>query len=122
MRLLFDRGTVLVSDAPEGIDLADVPGLLWDPRVRAHRAPARRYLDVRENLARRGVSFWDGVPFSNPVSSPSALLKSPRACAAVALRHFQVAALCAWHLSGQRGLVFLSTRRLMTPVSQAPMS
>ena len=122
MRLLFDRGTVLVSDAPEGIDLADVPGLLWDPRVRAHRAPARRYIDVRENLGRRGVSFWDDVPFSDPGSSPSRSIKSPGAWSAVALRPYQEAALCAWDLSGRRGLVVLPTGSGKTRVALAAMA
>jgi hypothetical protein len=41
MRLVFDRGTLVLYG-----DLADagiLPGVLWDPRIRAWRAPACHY-------------------------------------------------------------------------------
>ena len=47
MRLVFDRGTVLLLDATNDL-AADLPGMLWDPRVAAYRAPAWRH---------RGASF-----------------------------------------------------------------
>jgi superfamily II DNA or RNA helicase len=115
MRLLFDRGTILVSEAPPGVDLGDVPGLLWDPRVKAHRAPARRYLEVREHLARRGVSFRDGVPFQDPEPAKSVW-------SAIPLRPYQEAALCAWDLGERRGLVVLPTGSGKTRIALAAMA
>src|SRR3990172_5407783 len=55
VRLLFDRGTILLLDAPVGVDLSDLPGVLWDPRVRALRAPARHHPAIRAELARPRV-------------------------------------------------------------------
>ena len=46
MRLVFDRGTVLILDPPKDLDLTGVRGLLSDPRVKAYRAPAHRYVEV----------------------------------------------------------------------------
>ena len=41
MRLVFDRGTIILAEAPQGLDLERIPGVLWDERVARHRAPAR---------------------------------------------------------------------------------
>ena len=124
MRLVFDRGTVLIPDPPQDVDLADVRGLLWDPRVKAYRAPARRYVEVVKDLSRRGVPFWDGVPFLDPARSqdPRGLLTAPGDWSAVALRPYQEAALCAWELSGRRGLVVLPTGSGKTRVALAAMA
>ena len=37
--LKFNRGTVLLLEPPPGLDVAALPGVLWDARVQAHRAP-----------------------------------------------------------------------------------
>ncbi len=40
VKLRFDRGTILLADPPNGVNLAAAPGVLWDRRVRAyHLAP-----------------------------------------------------------------------------------
>jgi hypothetical protein len=36
MKLKFDRGTILVADAPTDVDLAAAPGVRWDPRLGGH--------------------------------------------------------------------------------------
>jgi hypothetical protein len=73
MRLVFDRGTVLIVEPSKGIDLSQMPGLLWDPRVDGYRAPAYRHKELASELVRRGVRHSDGslkpgidatVPFS----------------------------------------------------------
>ena len=110
MRLVFDRGTVLIPDPPQDVDLADVRGLLWDPRVKAYRAPARRYVEVVKDLSRRGVPFWDGVPFLDPARSqdPRGLLTAPGDWSAVALPdcfHPDVEHAVVWRDPRQAGAV-----------------
>src|SRR5262245_39062188 len=46
MRLVFNRGTVLMLDAEVG-SVEDVPGVLWDSRVSAYRYPAHLHKRVR---------------------------------------------------------------------------
>jgi hypothetical protein len=48
VRLTFDRGTLLLEDAPPGVDAADFPGFLWDERVGVLRAPARPAYQLAE--------------------------------------------------------------------------
>jgi hypothetical protein len=45
MHLRFDHGTIVLSDPPRGIDLTDLPGVMWDPRI-----------GVLGRLCARGVS------------------------------------------------------------------
>ncbi len=61
VRLVFDRGTIVLRDVPSDVDLSDLPGVLWDPRVRALRAPARYYATIRRDLEHRSVRFADEV-------------------------------------------------------------
>jgi len=100
VRLVFDRGTILLRDAPSDVDLSDLPGVLWDPRVRALRAPARHHASIRDQLVRRGVRFADEVyRHADPVEGwpePS-------------LRAYQDAALASWQSAGRRGVVVLPT-------------
>jgi superfamily II DNA or RNA helicase len=100
MRLRFDRGTILLTDPPTGVDLAEAPGVLWDPRVGAHRAPASRYPALRCWLRDAGVEF-EGIP-------PLPRL-TPGAWSVVDLRPYQEAALSAWELAQHRGVVALPT-------------
>src|SRR6516164_6524861 len=59
MRLQFDRGTIVLTDPPNDLDPAEAPGVLWDARVRAHRAPASEYPALKLWLHRRGAGFQD---------------------------------------------------------------
>lgn len=113
MRLVFDRGTILLLDPPARLDLAEVPDVLWDPRVRAHRAPARCYPDLRALLSRLGIQFSDAVRPSD---------RGPDAWSATPLRPYQEAALGAWELAGRRGLVVLPTGSGKTRVAVAAMA
>jgi hypothetical protein len=47
MKLLFDHGTLVLTEAPD-LSRKAIPGLLWDPRVELYRAPAYRYAEVVE--------------------------------------------------------------------------
>lgn len=100
MRLRFDRGTVILSELPTGEDLTDLPGVLWDERVSALRAPARHLEAIRAALAARRVRAEDlaGRPADLPIRpvEPS-------------LRPYQDAALWAWQRAGRRGVVVLPT-------------
>lgn len=100
MKLRFDRGTILLTDPPEGLNLDVAPGVLWDSRVGAHRAPACEHAELSNWLREAGVEFEDIAP-------------APRAGTdgwlAVELRPYQEAALSAWELARRRGIVALPT-------------
>lgn len=98
--LRFNRGTLLLLDPPPGLDVAALPGVLWDARIQAHRAPACAHKAIRSRLKREGVSFSDQVPERDPHPAPWPTLD---------LRPYQDAALCAWELAGRRGVVVLPT-------------
>jgi superfamily II DNA or RNA helicase len=113
VRLLFDRGTILIRDPPSGLDPSDIPGVLWDARVRAYRAPASRYHALRGALVRRVVRFSDEVRSPAPAPSP---------WSAVELRPYQEAALWAWELAQRRALVVLPTGSGKTRLAVAAMA
>jgi superfamily II DNA or RNA helicase len=110
MKLQFDRGTILITDPPPNLDLADAPGALWDARVRAHRAPAIRYHALKSWLAQAGVGFVDLARAPRP---------RPEAWSDVGLRPYQQAALSAWELGDHRGIVALPTGSGKTRVALA---
>jgi superfamily II DNA or RNA helicase len=113
VRLVFDRGTILLRDPPAGVDLSDLPGVLWDPRVHALRAPARHYEAIRDALARRNVRFADEVYRS--ADHLDAWTEPP-------LRPYQDSALCAWKEAGRRGVIVLPTGSGKTRVAIAAMA
>jgi superfamily II DNA or RNA helicase len=100
MRLVFDRGTIVLLDASSA-DSAHLPGALWDPRIAAFRCPARYYQTLLAELRHRGV------PFSDEVAETQAALTNDGP--AVELRAYQEAALTAWELSGRRGIAVMPT-------------
>jgi len=61
VQVRFDRGTILITEAPAGLDLSGAPGVVWDGRVQAHRAPGCAYPVLARWLARTGMPFVDGV-------------------------------------------------------------
>lgn len=113
MRLSFDHGTLVLSEAPD-TKLDFVPGLSWDPRVLLYRAPAFRFPDVATALAASGLPFVDEV--------------RPRACGHTGpwrnfeLRPYQDAALLAWELAGRRGTVVMPTGSGKTRVALAALA
>jgi superfamily II DNA or RNA helicase len=100
MRLTFDRGTLLLEDAPPGVEAADFPGFLWDARVGALRAPARLAYALAAALKRREVSLSD---------APRPRLVPPSGVRQVSLRPYQHAAQLAWRRAGRRGVVVMPT-------------
>ncbi len=113
MHLRFDRGTILLCDPPAEADLSDLPGVLWDERVGALRAPAMHHGAIKGELVRRGVRFADGL------GAPSAL---PGRWAEPLLRPYQDDAIWAWHRAGQRGVVVLPTGSGKTRLALAAMA
>jgi superfamily II DNA or RNA helicase len=112
MKLQFDRGTILLTDRPRDLDVAGAPGLLWDPRVHAHRAPASTYPALKRWLLQSRTAFED-IPAP---SSPTHELWSD-----VDLRPYQEAALSAWELGHRRGVVALPTGSGKTRLALAAM-
>jgi superfamily II DNA or RNA helicase len=100
MELRFDRGTLLLADLPNGLNPDAVPEVLWDRRVRAYRAPARRYSALKRWLVEMGVRFHDIPPRPRYEEA---------AWSGVDLRTYQEAALSAWELAHRRGIVALPT-------------
>jgi superfamily II DNA or RNA helicase len=112
MTLRFDRGTIVLTDLPSGVSIAAAPGVLWDRRIRAYRAPARQYPALTRWLRAGGIRFQDIAP------RPRSL---PGAWADVDLRSYQEAALSAWELGQRRGVVALPTGSGKTRLALAAM-
>ncbi|HET6281140.1 MAG TPA: DEAD/DEAH box helicase family protein [Polyangia bacterium] len=113
MRLVFDRGTLLLQDVPAHINVAELPGVLWDARVGGHRAPARVAYSLAGALRRLGVALSD---------APCPGLRPPSGFRSPPLRPYQEAALAAWRRAGRRGIVVLPTGAGKTRVALAAMA
>jgi superfamily II DNA or RNA helicase len=100
MRLVFDRGTLLLEDLPADLDLAAFPEVRWDSRVGKLRAPAHLAYRLASDLRRRGIAL-DEAP--RPALDPPSGFRPP------ALRSYQEAALAGWRMGGRRGVVALPT-------------
>jgi len=86
----WDRGTLLLDGPAERV--RELPGALWDPRVRRYRAPAHGYRQLVDCLG------------------PLDLVESRRRRRpAPPLRTYQQQAVDAWATAGQRGLLALPT-------------
>jgi superfamily II DNA or RNA helicase len=113
VRLTFDRGTLLLQDAPAGVDAADFPGFIWDERVGALRAPARLAYALAAALRRRDVPLSD---------APRPRLVPPSGVRPLTLRPYQHAALVAWRRAGRRGVINLPTGAGKTRVALAAIA
>jgi len=115
MRLVFDRGTiVLLGLGPSDTSAAAaLPVALWDPRIATFRSPARYHRELVAELEREGVRFVDEVAGY----SATATENLPKV--KVELRPYQEAALAAWELAGRRGIAVLPTGSGKTRVAIA---
>jgi superfamily II DNA or RNA helicase len=110
MQLVFDRGTLVLHGNPD--DAGSLPGVLWDPRIRAWRAPACVYRELSQELLRRYPEFRDAVRPQLPL---------PPAGIYPQLRPYQAAALASWEAAGKRGLLALPTGAGKTHTAIAAM-
>jgi superfamily II DNA or RNA helicase len=112
MELRFDRGTLVLTHPARELDLAGAPGVRWDIRVHAHRAPASSYSGLKRWLLDRGARFQDLAPPPGPAKE---------AWSDIDLRPYQEAALSAWELGHRRGVVALPTGSGKTRLALAAM-
>lgn len=123
VRLEFDRGTLLLrppesagasgdDGAPAGVGPGghELPGLTWDRRVGAWRAPADRYRTLLTALHRSGIEHADEARRYEELELESVLLREP-------FPH-QAEAVDAWWDGGRRGVVVLPTGAGKTYVAQ----
>jgi superfamily II DNA or RNA helicase len=111
MRLLFDRGTLVLRGTLT--ETAGLPGILWDSRVGVWRAPACCYRELSRELARRYDDFQDDV-------RPELETTPPVTCPE--LRPYQDAAVAAWERAGRRGIIVLPTGAGKTRAAIAAMA
>jgi superfamily II DNA or RNA helicase len=98
MRLVFDRGTLVLHGNPA--DAGSLPGVLWDPRIGAWRAPAFYHLELSSELTRRCANFIDEV---RPQLTAPLQIHYPE------LRPYQAAAISSWELAHRKGIIALPT-------------
>ena len=103
----------MLTHVPAGLDLSGAPGILWDARVEAYRAPASMYAALAGWLRDRAIPFIDGALGNH---GPTSDWADP------GLRDYQAAALCAWELAGRRGVVVLPTGSGKTRVALGAMA
>jgi superfamily II DNA or RNA helicase len=114
MRLTFDRGTVVLTDESDKVDLGAIPGVLWDERVGVHRVPPHRCAAIVAELRTKGVRITDETARS--VRTPDLAFAGP------VLREYQQAALREWEAAGRRGIVVLPTGSGKTCVAMAAIA
>ena len=96
MQIRFDRGTILID--PARVDPKTLPGVVWDPRVQAWRAPAAAYASVVGRLATD-----DNQGRVKDHAAATAGWSPPE------LRWYQQEALAAWAAAHRRGVIALPT-------------
>ncbi len=111
MKLVFDRGTLDLYEDTD--DAGSLPGVLWDPRIRAWRAPACHYSMLSQEMSRRYPGFRDEV-------HPQ--IADPRSFECPELRPYQAAAVASWESAGKRGMIALPTGSGKTRVAIAAIS
>jgi superfamily II DNA or RNA helicase len=114
VRLTFDRGTVVLTQDGDPLDLARVPGVLWDARVGVHRVPPYRCAALVAELRTKGVQITDET--TAYVRAPDEAFSGPE------LRDYQETALQLWHAAGGRGAIVLPTGSGKTSVAVGAMA
>jgi superfamily II DNA or RNA helicase len=109
--MIFDRGTLVLYGNPA--DAGSLPGVLWDPRIRAWRAPASCYVMLSRELSRRYPGFQDDA---RPKLADAPPIPFPE------LRPYQAAAIASWEFAGKRGIIALPTGSGKTRAAIAAMS
>ena len=111
MQIRFDRGTILVDRATTGLDPAQLPGVVWDPRVQTWRAPAQAYASLLGRFADGSVRYSDTTPdHRTAIASPPDL------------RWYQREALTAWFAAQRHGVIALPTGAGKTRIATAAIA
>jgi hypothetical protein len=114
VRLTFDRGTVVIAQGGDTLDLATVPGVLWDARVGVHRVSPYRCAALVAEFRTKGVQVTDET--TSYVRAADVAFSGP------ALRDYQETALQLWHAAGDRGAIVLPTGSGKTSVAIGAMA
>jgi hypothetical protein len=104
--LTFDRGTVVLTQDGDPLDLATVPGALWDARVGVHRVPPYRCAALVAELRTKSVQVTDET--TAYVRAPDQAFSGPE------LRDYQETALQLWNAAGCRGAIAPTFSAIMT--------
>jgi len=112
-RIVFDRGTLLLEELPPGLDPGGLPGVRWDDRVKAWRAPGRWRAAISVALMARGAAL---EAWPSPRAPRVDDWRRPE------LRPYQQEALTAWTEAGCRGVIVLPTGAGKTQVAIAAIA
>jgi superfamily II DNA or RNA helicase len=111
MKLVFDRGTLVLHGNPA--DAGSLPGVLWDPRIKAWRAPACYYAMLCQEISRRYPGFHNEA---RPKLIDAPPIPFPE------LRPYQSAAVASWEFADKRGIIALPTGSGKTRTAIAAIS
>lgn len=121
--LRFDRGTLCIEGYP---DAATLPGVLWDPRACAFRAPAHAAPSIVAELRDRGLEVdrlpWPASRLDEPDEPGEPGEPGERVWLPPTLRPYQQSALDAWLAFDRRGVVVVPTGGGKTRIALAAMA
>ncbi|MFB6176795.1 MAG: DEAD/DEAH box helicase [Halobaculum sp.] len=127
IRLWFEDGSIRLQPTardgtdgtePDGFDLAVLPGVERDDRTGDYRAPAFRYVEIRDALADRAGS--DDLEIIDDVAATAS--GSLDLTTRYDLRDYQRDALDAWTDAGRRGVIELPTGSGKTVIGLAAIA
>ncbi len=101
LRLRFEGGTVCLDGLAPGAGEHVPPGMQWDVRAAAHRAPAVAYANIVMWLRGRALSYEDDARKYEKLAAPDIARQTPFP--------YQAEALKAWEDNRCRGVVVLPT-------------
>src|SRR5262249_7501532 len=113
VRLIFDRGTLLLMTDKDRTWLQSIPLAVWDSRVNAYRAPASSYASLLRGLREEDALIEDVVRHE---WGETLRLIAPE------LRPYQQAALNSWTEAKGRGTIVLPTGAGKTVVAMAAIA
>jgi superfamily II DNA or RNA helicase len=99
--LSFDAATLRLTGLDGPDDAASLPGVVWDPRIRAGRAHAGAYRSLILHLRHIGRAHRSEVARWGTLQRTHTLSRTPRP--------YQRQAVAAWEAAGRRGVIVLPT-------------
>ncbi len=104
LEVKFDHGTIVLDPKDHMLTPPDpASGILWDPRSKTFRAMGQHYGEVIRYVSSNNIPFNNFVPSIRPDHWTIGQWSE------IELRPYQEAALAAWHLGGQKGVIVLPT-------------